>query len=219
MASNGRLPASSLARIPGTGPYGGPKLRKDAARAYNAMAREAMVRWGISMALHEGAVGRSYRSYARQVLAKRLYGSDAATPGYSNHGWAINVDLMTRQQRWVIDKIGHLYGFSKRWSDAAWEWWHITFKRNVWRGRRNPFPTLRYRSSRKGVAHVQYMLRKKGIRSVKIGKKTYKIPAKRERGRGYFGVATREGVKRFQRKKGLKPDGVVGPMTWRALLR
>jgi len=116
LSSNGNLPASVLSRIPGSGPYGGPKLRKDAARAYNALHIYSMQRWGISMALVEGSVGRAYRSYARQVLAKRIYGSNAATPGTSNHGWGINVDLMTRQQRWVMDKIGAKYGFSKRWS-------------------------------------------------------------------------------------------------------
>lgn len=219
MASNGRLPASILAPIPGSGPFGGPKLRKDAAAAYNAMGREAMVRWGIDMALHEGDVGRSYRNYARQVLAKRIYGNNAAEPGTSNHGLGINVDLMNRRQRWVIDKIGHLYGFSKRWSDASWEWWHITFKTGVWRGRRDPYPILRYKRSGRRTRYLQYLLRKKGIRRVRAAGKIREIPAKGKPGRGFFGVATREGVKAFQKKKGLKPDGVVGPLTWRALRR
>jgi hypothetical protein len=210
MASNGRLPASSLARIPGSGPYGGPKLRKDVARAYNAMHNEAMVRWGISMALHEGAVGQSYRSYDRQVLAKKIYGSNAATPGTSNHGWGINVDLETRQQRWVIDKIGRKYGFSKSWSDASWEWWHITYQAGHFKPGREPYPVLRYHRKHRRVKYLQYLLRKKGYK---------KVPKKGSKYRGNFGAATRDAVKAWQRKKGLKPDGIVGPATWRTLVR
>jgi peptidoglycan hydrolase-like protein with peptidoglycan-binding domain len=35
----------------------------------------------------------------------------------------------------------------------------------------------------------------------------------RYRPTGYFGIATKEGVAEFQRRTGLTPDGVVGPMT------
>lgn len=208
MAANGFIPLSQLAPIPGSGPFGRPRLRRDAAAAYNALAEEAMVRWGIDMALNEGDVGRAYRSYPRQQLAKRVYGSNAATPGTSNHGLGINVDLETRQQRWVIDKIGHLYGFSKRWSDAAWEWWHITFKTGVWKGRR-PYPTLRWGKRGKRVKYLHYLLRRKG----------YDVPKTGKPGRGQFGNATGRAVKAFQKKKGMTADGVVGPRTWRALRR
>lgn len=34
---------------------------------------------------------------------------------------------------------------------------------------------------------------------------------------GYFGKNTERAVMAFQRKKGLEPDGIVGPKTWRAL--
>ncbi len=36
---------------------------------------------------------------------------------------------------------------------------------------------------------------------------------------GGFGPKTQAGVKRFQSAHGLTPDGVIGPMTWQALLR
>lgn len=206
--ANGRIPESALARIPGSGPYGGPKLRADAARAYNALHEESLRRYGISMALDEGSVGRAYRSYPRQVLAKRIYGADAAEPGTSNHGWGLAVDLMNARQRWVIDQIGHLYGFSKRWSDAAWEWWHIKYRPGTYpaveRARR--FRPLRKGSRGPRVRWVQRRLRAKGYLSVKVT--------------GYYGEATHNAVRRFQKKKGLSPvSGTVGPKTWKALSR
>lgn len=201
--ANGRLPDSALARIPGSGPYGGPKLRKDVAALYNALHAESMRRWGISMALHEGPVGQSYRSYQRQVLAKQVYGKNAAQPGTSNHGLGINVDLETRQQRWVIDQIGAKYGFSKRWSDASWEWWHVTCKPE--RATYKPFVALRYKSQGPRVVWVQRRLRAKGYLSVTAT--------------GFYGEATRKAVWRFQKKKfgEAHADGIVGPRTWKAL--
>ena len=211
--ANGRIPTSVLAPIPGSSPRPGgrPLLRKDAARAYNALHNYSMQRWGISMALSESTVRRAYREYAAQVLAKRLYGSNAATPGTSNHGLGINVDLVTRQQRWVIDQVGHLFGFSKRWSDAAWEWWHITYRAATYpmvakyAGGSSP---LRFGSRGKRVAYLQYLLRRHGYR---------KLPAKGKPGRGIFGKATRAALIDFQRRKGLGADGVCGSQTWKAL--
>ena len=34
---------------------------------------------------------------------------------------------------------------------------------------------------------------------------------------GDFGVLTEEAVKKFQESNGLKPDGIVGPLTWEKL--
>lgn len=217
--ANGRIPASALAPIPGSGPYGTPKLLKEPARAYNALHRYSMARWGISMALNESVVGRAYRNYDRQVLAKRVYGRNAATPGYSNHGKGINVDLMTRQQRWVMDQVGHLFGFSKRWSDAAWEWWHITYRYGTYpmvaKWSQKPFRPIRLGSSGDRVKYVQRRLRAKGIKKG--------VPAPGKPGYGYYGRTTKAAVKRYQasprRNPRLKADGIVGRNTWRQLRR
>lgn len=215
--ANGRLPDSALSPIPGSGPYGTPQLRNDAAVAYNALDDYSRRRWGISMALHESSVGRAYRSYARQVLAKQVYGRNAAFPGTSGHGDGLRVDLMTRQQRWVMDQIGHLFGFSKRWSDAAWEWWHIAFRPGFYsmveeyKDRTRLPRTVRRGSRGRAVQILHSRLRRRGHK---------RLPGPGEKGYSYFGKKTQEVVKKFQRTHGLRPaDGIVGPATWRKLRR
>ena len=59
-------------------------------------------------------------------------------------------------------------------------------------------PMLRYGSRGDAVAKVQRVLN---------------IPDD-----GLFFNQTRRAVKKFQKAHGLKPDGVVGPLTWKALL-
>lgn len=85
--SNGRLDPNQLTSI-----GSGHSLREDAAAAYNSMA-EAAAQDGIQWSITD-----SYRTYETQVrLAeeKGLYsqGGLAATPGTSNHGWGMALDL------------------------------------------------------------------------------------------------------------------------------
>ena len=54
------------------------------------------------------------------------------------------------------------------------------------------------------VMALQYLLRNRGVYSGKID--------------GIFGAETEGAVRKFQRSKGLKTDGVVGPKTWPILL-
>ena len=129
MASNGQLPASSLA------PIAQGQLRKDCAAAWNAMNVEARER---GLELYPTGSKSSYRSYAQQVELYALYlsgrGNLAAVPGTSNHGWGTAVDLATPQMRVMVDQIGAKYGWSKQWSDAQSEWWHILYQAGHWTG-------------------------------------------------------------------------------------
>lgn len=122
MASNGQLPASDLA------PILEGQLRKDAAAAWNAMNVEARSR-GVE--LKPTGSKSSYRSLAQQKQLYDLYlhgGNLAAKPGTSNHGNGMAIDLATPAMRSMVDNIGAKYGFSKSWSDAPSEWWHIVFQ-------------------------------------------------------------------------------------------
>jgi putative peptidoglycan binding protein len=78
----------------------------------------------------------------------------------------------------------------------------------------------------------------KGVAGVKRGSSNYPVLSKGSEGdlvvwaqehlrgagahlgaTGYFGRKTRRAVKRFQRKRGLRADGVIGARTWRKLMK
>jgi LAS superfamily LD-carboxypeptidase LdcB len=129
MASNGQLPPSSLAPI-----YRG-QLRKDAAAGFNAMNVEARK---LGVELYPTGSKSSYRTYAQQQELRALYlsgrGNLAAVPGTSNHGWGTAVDFATPAMRAMVDRIGTKYGWSKQWSDAQSEWWHILYQAGHYSG-------------------------------------------------------------------------------------
>ena len=124
MASNGNLPASDLA------PIAGGQLAKAAAAGYNAMNVESRKRYGVE--LRPTGSMSSYRTFAQQQYLYHLWqtgqGNLAAVPGTSNHGWGLAVDFATPQMRSIVDAIGAKYGWSKSWSDAPSEWWHIRYE-------------------------------------------------------------------------------------------
>ena len=131
MASNGALPQSDLA------PIAGGRLRKDAAAGFNAMNQESRERYGVE--LHPTGPLSSYRDLDGQRQLYNAYlngtGNLAAVPGTSNHGWGLAVDFATPQMRSIVDAIGARYGWSKSWSDAPSEWWHILYQSGHYNGR------------------------------------------------------------------------------------
>lgn len=205
---NGRLPTSVLAPI-----HGG-FLRSDAAAAFNALDGESRRRYGVALA-PVGQLG-SYRTYAQQVYLWQLYragrGNLAAYPGTSNHGWGLAVDFATQQMRWIVDQIGAAFGWSKAWSDAPSEWWHIRYRTGVWDGSGGggaegraaapAHPLLRLGARGHDVAALQETLTRKGARLAVDG---------------VFGPLTEAAVEAFQSRSGLVVDGIVGPRTWQAL--
>lgn len=82
--SNGRLPSDQLCA-----PWDGAVLvRADVARSLAELNDLYTARFGEPMCLTDG-----YRSYEQQVATKAAKGYLAATPGTSNHGWGLAVDL------------------------------------------------------------------------------------------------------------------------------
>ena len=121
---NGGIPASALRPIAGGG-----QLIPAAAAAWNAMANHIYEQTGQKIA-PKGPYS-SYRTYAMQVEMKRIYGSNAATPGTSNHGWGLAVDTAWDA---LINRYGARFGWQKAWSDASWEPWHFTYREGHYSG-------------------------------------------------------------------------------------
>lgn len=117
---NGKIPATALTQI-GDGDH---RLYGPAAGQFKAL-RAAAAADGVTFGVTD-----SYRSYEQQVdLARRkgLYsqGGLAATPGTSNHGWglSLDLDLNPRALEWMRAN-GERFGFVE---DVPREPWHWTF--------------------------------------------------------------------------------------------
>lgn len=127
--SNGNLPKSELRPIAGGG-----ELVVSAAAAWNALAAHVYKETGERISASE-----AYRDIDRQWYFWRLYqsgqGNLAAYPGTSNHGLGLAVDLSTVRIRDLIDKYGAAFGWSKSWSDAQSEWWHILYQPGHYSGK------------------------------------------------------------------------------------
>jgi zinc D-Ala-D-Ala carboxypeptidase len=118
---NGQIPSEALAPI-GVGSH---RLWAPAASAFQEMTAAAAAD-GVTIGVTD-----SYRSYDSQVdLARRkgLYsqGGLAATPGTSNHGWglALDLDLDDPAQAWMREH-GWQYGFVE---SVPREPWHFEYR-------------------------------------------------------------------------------------------
>lgn len=127
--ANGKYPASALSPI-----YQG-SLCKEPAAGWNAMNVEARK---LGTELYPTGSMSSYRTYEQQEYLYQQYlngtGNLAAVPGTSNHGTGITVDVPYTYMRDMIDRIGARYGYSKSWSDAPSEWWHICYQSGHYSG-------------------------------------------------------------------------------------
>jgi hypothetical protein len=186
-ALNGRLDASELSPIPGG------ELRHDAAAAWNAPGGPA------DAGLRPTGSRSSYRTYDEQVYFWNNQPPLAASPGTSNHGWGVAVDLAEPWMRSWIDENGAKYGWRK--TEAFSEWWHVNYVGGV------SFPTF------KTLAHGS-----RGPRVVKYTKRLAFIH--RRKGPAYLGrwywkykEEVVDGVRAFQRSYKLKVDGQIGPKT------
>jgi D-alanyl-D-alanine carboxypeptidase len=116
---NGTLPDSALQSIG----QGGHKLYGPAAQAWKSAVAAARAD-GVDLRVTD-----SYRTYDQQVeLAQRkgLYedGGLAATPGTSNHGWGLAVDVDVTDpatQNWITTN-GYRFGFVEAVPREPWHW-------------------------------------------------------------------------------------------------
>lgn len=126
---NGRLSANELKSV-SFAP--GHRLAPAAASALSELNTAYRAKFGNSLTITD-----SYRTYAEQVATKALKGNLAATPGTSNHGLGLAVDLGgginsfgTSQYNWMMAN-GPKFG----WVNPSWaqqggskpEAWHWEF--------------------------------------------------------------------------------------------
>ena len=126
---NGRIPSAVLCPLWGTS---GHMLRADAAAAFNAMSKKYAETFEAPICVTD-----SYRSYEEQVAVKAVKPTLAATPGTSNHGWGVALDLCdgvqsfgTRQHVWLQENAMAFGWFHPSWAQAGGslpEPWHWEF--------------------------------------------------------------------------------------------
>lgn len=208
MAANGRLTAKELAPI-----ASGQLASGGAAGAWNTMRLFIWQAWRID--IRPGGPRSSYRDFRWQTYFWNLYkagrGNPAAYPGTSNHGWGNAVDVMTMAMANKIRQVGGKFGWSWDEGRRVGEWWHFRYIGGF--SRPNPGTSLTYPVMRRGSGGVgQAHSVKKIQKHLRRHLKTRKIKVD-----GQFGLNTSRAVKRFQHKRNLKADGIVGQATWRAL--
>ena len=127
--ANGQLPASALCPL-----YAAPgqSLRRDAAGAFNAMSNAYQQQAGSAL-----CVADAYRSFSEQVAIKLERPGLAATPGTSQHGLGLAVDLCGGVQDFGapahlwMQQNAPLYGwFHPAWAEPSGvlpEPWHWEF--------------------------------------------------------------------------------------------
>lgn len=127
---NGDMPASSLCTL-WDDKY---KLRADAAVALAKLNLSYHKRFG-----HDLCISDAYRSLVEQRAVKATRGGMAATPGTSNHGWGLAVDLCDGVQRdtsatyWWLRNNAPAYGFDNPdWARSGgsgphepWHWEYV----------------------------------------------------------------------------------------------
>lgn len=124
---NGKIPAAELTAVSWSP---GDVLRGDAAADLERLNDAYKAKFGTNISITD-----SYRSYEEQVRIKAEKGVWAATPGYSNHGWAMALDLGgginsfgTAQHEWMKDNAPAYGWVHPPWAGVngslpeAWHW-------------------------------------------------------------------------------------------------
>lgn len=134
--TNGKIPDAKLHEVEAWPvPYdrdlrGPARMHPEAASAMGVMLRTA---WAKDIGL---TIGLSYRTYAKQLEKYEDFqngGNLAATPGTSNHGWAVACDMSWRSAAGLSWLQANAAKFGFR-ADVPSENWHYTYQEGLWKG-------------------------------------------------------------------------------------
>jgi len=157
--------------------------------------------------------------------ADGTYPATAATPGNSNHGWGLALDVAQELDgdpgpesissvfvQWLIDNA-HRYGISAELQSEPWHWRYVA-------GDRIPQAVLDFENGVESPNAIPIILRYPGT-PIQLGTRgdaakivQHFIGAKVD---GWFGPQSVEALKDWQRSRNLPPDGICGPQTWKAM--
>lgn len=157
--------------------------------------------------------------------ADGTYPATAATPGNSNHGWGLALDIAQELDgdpgpesisqvfvQWLIDNA-HRWGISAELQSEPWHWRYVA-------GDRIPQAVLDFENGHESPQQIPIVLRYPG-EPIRLGTRgdaakvvQAMIGAKPD---GWFGPQSVEALKDWQRSRNLTPDGICGPQTWKAM--
>lgn len=128
--ANGKIPGEALCGVSWDGSV---QLRCDAAEALEQLNAAYLAAFGTNLSISD-----SYRSYAGQVACRRTKGWLCATPGTSNHGTGVAVDLGggiesfgTKQFAWMKSNADRFSWTHPSWAERgsskpeAWHWEYV----------------------------------------------------------------------------------------------
>jgi hypothetical protein len=127
--SNGLIPTEVLKPLPWDPSE---LLRPDATDALTALNNAHRAQFGTNLIVTD-----TYRTYAEQVAVKAAKPDLAATPGTSNHGWALAVDFggmgihSTTTYQWMAVNAPRYGWINPEWAQAggskpeAWHWEYV----------------------------------------------------------------------------------------------
>jgi hypothetical protein len=125
---NGNLPSSGLVTLS----WNGIRVAKEAAPSLELLNKAFRSRFNRNLSVTDG-----YRTFAQQRTAKALKGNLAATPGTSNHGLGLAVDLgggvnsyNTQEYGWMLLNAGKWGWVNPTWAQRGGskpEPWHWEF--------------------------------------------------------------------------------------------
>ncbi|MCL1801373.1 MAG: M15 family metallopeptidase, partial [Promicromonosporaceae bacterium] len=124
---NGRIPDAAMTNLSWQPDH---QLRPDAAAQFERLNEAFRIQFGVD--IH---ITSSYRTFAGQVSARARHGHWAATPGTSNHGWGVAVDLAgginrfrSEQHRWMRENAPAFGWILPEWAQERgnlpepWHW-------------------------------------------------------------------------------------------------
>ena len=205
--ANGRLPAAALVDLPTTYSNAGRREQLDA-RAAASLTRvllRAVAHSGANFQIYDAyrsleeqaaMLRRNYRpvnrarykstdrSYQGRTWARKPGRPSTASPGYSNHGTGLAIDIHPGPIQEWLQRNGRAYGWTWTEGRKLGEPWHFVY-----------VPSLD-RFTSQGTPDVKAIQRTVGVTAD-----------------GKFGTGTAAAVKLWQAEHGLEADGIPGPAT------